>query len=64
MTGKAGREDIDPTLLLAWKFLITDVGQSRTGGVCQQYLISISLTATAEIASNTALSLRIDPPNR
>lgn len=58
MTGKAWREDGDLTLLLAWESLITDVGQSRAGGVCQQYLISISLTATAEITlKNSTVSL-------
>lgn len=64
MTGQAGREDIDLTLLLVWEFLITDVGQSRAGGVCQQYLISISLTATAKIASNTTLSVHIQHTNQ
>lgn len=49
MTGKGGREDMDLILLLACKFLITETGQSRAGGVCQQYLISVSLAAIAQI---------------
>lgn len=47
MTGKGGREAMDLILLLACEFLITETGQSRAGGVCQQYLISVSPAATA-----------------
>ena len=47
MTGKGGREAMDLILLLACEFLITETGQSRAGGVCQQHLISVSPVATA-----------------
>lgn len=44
---------MDLILLLACEFLITETGQSRAGGVCQQYLISVSLAAIAQITPKT-----------
>lgn len=50
MTGKRGRGNPDLTLMLKWEFLITDdTGHSRAGGVCEQYLISVPLTAITQI---------------